>query len=195
MLVKFVTTVKANRAAAWAFVADFSNIGAWDPGVKAAKKARVHLPRARDGRQKRLDSFHKSHSVVTFAMQTSAGETGVGSTYDLTTVFKGSESEMRCAPLGRGWLMGAAACAAAACACRTDSQIRRRGSYAVKLWDPPNKVVVTGDSSSVSAEDAIVFSDGATPGSTTIEYTVRLFLEQCGSTADAARALPRRTSS
>ena len=61
MLVKFVTTVKANRAAAWAFVADFSNIGAWDPGVKAAKKARAHLPRARDGRQKRLDSFHKSH--------------------------------------------------------------------------------------------------------------------------------------
>ena len=51
--------------------------------------------------------------------------------------------------------------------------LTRSRSYTVKHWDPPNKVVVTGDSSSVSAEDAIVFSDGATPGSTTIEYTVR----------------------
>ena len=40
-------------------------------------------------------------------------------------------------------------------------------------WDPPNKVVVRGDSSSVAAEDSIVFSDAATPGHTTIEYTVR----------------------
>jgi hypothetical protein len=29
--------------------------------------------------------------------KTSEGETGVGSTYDLTTVFKGSESQMTCA--------------------------------------------------------------------------------------------------
>jgi len=41
MLVKFVTTVAATRTAAWAFAAEFSNIGAWDPGVKAAKKARA----------------------------------------------------------------------------------------------------------------------------------------------------------
>lgn len=40
MLVKFATTVPANRQAAWAFAAEFANIGAWDPGVKASKKAR-----------------------------------------------------------------------------------------------------------------------------------------------------------
>ena len=40
MRVSFVTTVAASRQAAWAFAAEFANIGSWDPGVKAAKKVR-----------------------------------------------------------------------------------------------------------------------------------------------------------
>jgi hypothetical protein len=39
-LVTFKTVVPATRAAAWAFAANFEHIGAWDPGVKASKKAR-----------------------------------------------------------------------------------------------------------------------------------------------------------
>ena len=66
--------------------------------------------------------------------------------------------------------------------------LTRCRSYTVKHWDPPNKVVVTGDSSSVAAEDAIVFSDGATPGTTKIEYTVRRARCPCGATALTLRA-------
>lgn len=42
MRVFFATTVPVSRQAAWAFAAEFANIGKWDPGVKAAKKARAH---------------------------------------------------------------------------------------------------------------------------------------------------------
>jgi hypothetical protein len=38
MLVKFSTVVPVSRAVAWAFAANFENIGAWDPGVKSSKK-------------------------------------------------------------------------------------------------------------------------------------------------------------
>ena len=57
MLVKFTTTVAASRQAAWAFVAEFANIGAWDPGVKAAKKARARLYRAHAWLWKARGSF------------------------------------------------------------------------------------------------------------------------------------------
>ena len=40
MLVQFTAQVPVARAAAWAFVADFKNIGAWDPGVKSAVQVR-----------------------------------------------------------------------------------------------------------------------------------------------------------
>ena len=45
-----------------------------------------------------------------------------------------------------------------------------RCSYTVQHWEPPNKVVVTGDSASVAAVDEIVFT-GPEDGPTTIEYT------------------------
>ena len=50
MRVAFATTVPVSRQAAWAFAAEFANIGKWDPGVKAAKKARAHCGRFRSHR-------------------------------------------------------------------------------------------------------------------------------------------------
>ena len=55
---------------------------------------------------------------------------------------------------------------------RADAAVSSRDSYTVTHWEPPNKVVVTGDSSSVAALDTIEFSDAA-DGHTKIEYTVR----------------------
>ena len=180
MLVRFTTTVAASRAATWAFVAEFANIGSWDPGVKAAKKARAH-------RVVPSPSRSRIRLVVTFARAADErGRNGRGLYVRPDNSIQGQRERdaVRChwAPLAR-WALPPRA-------------LTRCRSYTVKHWDPPNKVVVTGDSSSVSAEDAIVFSDGATPGSTTIEYTVR------GASSSVVpprlrypRAVPRRTSS
>jgi hypothetical protein len=45
--------------------------------------------------------------------------------------------------------------------------------YKVVHWDPPHKVIVTGDSSSVAAVDSIQFYEGEN-GTTKIEYDVRM---------------------
>jgi hypothetical protein len=92
MLVKFSTTVPVSRAAAWAFAANFENIGAWDPGVKASKKVRgVCLLVAY------IAGATKSSRAAVCVTQLSAGAAGVGTEYELVTVFKGSESTMKCA--------------------------------------------------------------------------------------------------
>ena len=49
--------------------------------------------------------------------------------------------------------------------------------YTVKEWNPPHKVVVEGDSPTVGATDEIVFTDGATPGTTHIAYTADIRLK------------------
>ena len=74
----------------------------------------------------------------------SEGATSVGTKLQLTTLFKGKESEM---------------------------------AYVVKEWNPPDKVVVEGDSPTVGARDEITFSDGATPGTTHIAYSADIKLK------------------
>jgi len=49
--------------------------------------------------------------------------------------------------------------------------------YTVAHWDALNKVTVTGDSSTVAAEDTITFSDAPTPGHTTIAYSADIRLK------------------
>lgn len=48
--------------------------------------------------------------------------------------------------------------------------------YVVREWDPCNKVVLTGDSPTVSAVDTIRFSDAA-GGATSIDYSADIRLK------------------
>lgn len=89
MLVKFKSVVPAARSAAWSFIAHFENIAKWDPGVKSSKKARL-----RGGAAKSCSARHQG---LTHPPQVSEGAAGVGTQYELVTVFKGSESTMKCA--------------------------------------------------------------------------------------------------
>jgi hypothetical protein len=106
MLVKFSTVVPVSRAVAWAFAANFENIGAWDPGVKSSKKVCANNGGGGGGggnvahARKGLAVPQTPHTHEAFrAAQLSAGTAGVGSEYELVTVFKGSESTMKCAHL------------------------------------------------------------------------------------------------
>ena len=49
--------------------------------------------------------------------------------------------------------------------------------YTVKEWNPPNKVVVEGDSPTVGATDEIVFTDGSQPGTTHVAYSADIRLK------------------
>ena len=49
--------------------------------------------------------------------------------------------------------------------------------YVVRELQRPNRVVVSGEGDIVSAVDTILFTDGATPGTTHIEYSADIRLK------------------
>jgi carbon monoxide dehydrogenase subunit G len=72
--------------------------------------------------------------------------TAVGTTYDLTTVFKGSESQM---------------------------------VYSVTEWDPPRRVVISGESDMVTTVDTIEVFPTDDAGKTRMVYNADIRLKVC----------------
>lgn len=95
----------------FAFVGDFANTKAWDPGVAEARKI-------------------------------TDGPVRSGTRFDLEVVFNGRKLPM---------------------------------TYEVETWDPPNRVVLRGEGSTVRAVDDIRFEQ--VPGGTRIQYSADLRLK------------------
>ena len=79
--------VAATREAAFAYMSDWSTIAQWDPNTRGSTKARA---RRRDVATRRVRRQRLARRAL--LPQTTPGAVGVGTKYDITTVFKGNES-------------------------------------------------------------------------------------------------------